>query len=130
MRNLGKRIKRSVKKPILREVSRIYTASSLEQAEMRAQRFEKRWNKCEPNAVRIFMKKLEGTLTFYKFGWDKGVTKEQRQALWQSISSTNILERCIEEDERRIKVMRCFRNNESCDRTFYAIAERFNKKYR
>lgn len=127
LRNLSKRVKRSVRKPVLREASRIYTARSLEQAEARAQRFEQRWSKCEPNAVRVFMKGIEPTLTFYRFGWDKDISKEERQNLWKSISSTNILERFIQEDVRRIRTMRCFRNNESCDRTFYALAEQFNK---
>jgi transposase-like protein len=81
----------------------------------------------EPEGIRIFMKGLEPTLTYYQFGWDKGFAKEDRQALWKIISNTNILERNIEEDVRRIKPMRSFRNNDSCDRIFYAVAEEFNK---
>jgi putative transposase len=128
LRNLAKRVKKSVRKPLLREASRIYQATSLEQAEARARRFEDRWKVCEPTGVQVFMKGIEPTLTFYQFGWDQGVTKQERLALWQSISSTNILERNIEEDVRRIKPMRCFRNNDSCDRTFYALANRFNQQ--
>jgi putative transposase len=127
MRNLAKRVKKSVRKPMMREASRIYKAASLEQAEARARRFGERWGKCEPNAVRIFISGIEPTLTYYKFGWDKDISKEQRAALWQSISSTNILERNIQEDVRRIISMRCFTNDDCCDRTFYAIADRFNK---
>lgn len=126
MRNLGKRVKRKNKGKILKDAAKIYKAKSLEQAELRAKKFELTWKDQEAEGVRVFMKGLDPTLTFYKFGWDKGFTKEDRQALWRVISNTNILERNIEEDVRRIKPMRSFRNNDSCDRVFYAIAKEFN----
>jgi putative transposase len=126
MRNLAKRVKRKNKGSILEDAAKIYKAKSLEQAEARAGKFESRWKYKESEGVRIFMKGIEPTLTFYKFGWDKEFTKDDRQALWRVISNTNILERNIEEDVRRIKPMRSFRNDESCDRVFYAIAKEFN----
>jgi transposase-like protein len=127
MRNLGKRVKRKNKSKILKDAAKIYKAKSLEHAESRANKFEEKWKHKEKEAVRIFMKGLEATLTFYKFGWDNGFTKEDREALWRVISNTNILERNIEEDVRRIKTMRSFRNDDSCDRIFYAIAKESNK---
>ena len=127
MRNLGKRVKRKNKGKILKEAAKIYTANSFEQAEARANKFELNWKHKESEGVRIFMKGLYPTLTFYKFGWDKDFTKKDRQTLWRTISNTNILERNIEEDVRRIKPMRSFRNDDSCDRIFYAIANEFNK---
>jgi len=127
IRNLAKRSKRINKGKISKEAAKIYKARTKEQAELRAVKFEAKWKIKEPKAVRIFMKGLEPTLTFYDFGWDKEYTKEDRQALWQVISNTNYLERNIEEDVRRIKPMRCFRNNDSCDRVFYAKALEFNK---
>lgn len=127
LRNLAKRVRKINRRRILRETSRIYKANSLEHAEARAVRFEVKWKEKEPEGVRIFMKGLEPTLTFYKYGWNKEYTKEERQQLWDTISNTNILERQIEEDVRRIKPMRSFRNDDSCDRVFYAIAEEFNK---
>jgi transposase-like protein len=126
MRNLCKRVKRKNKGKILKEAAKIYTAKSLEQAQAKAQAFEKKWKYEEPKGVKIFMKGLEGTLTYYQCGWEKGMTKKSRQELWKVISNTNILERNIEEDVRRIRQMRCFRNDESCDRIFYAIAKEFN----
>jgi putative transposase len=126
LRNLGKRVQRKNKGKILKEAAKIYTARNLELGEARARSFEAKWKYKEPKAVGIFMKGLEPTLTFYKFGWDKGYTKAGRQALWKVISNTNILERNIEEDVRRTRQMRCFRNDESCDRVFYAIAKEFN----
>jgi putative transposase len=127
MRNLGKRVKRKNKGKILKDAAKIYKANSLEQAESRANKFESEWKSKESDGVRIFMKGLEPTLTFYKFGWDKEFTKKDRQALWKVISNTNILERNIEEDVRRIKPMRSFRNDDSCDRIFYATAKEFNQ---
>ena len=126
MRNLGKRVKRKNKGHILKDAAKIYRAKSLEQAEQRAQSFEMKWKYKEPEGIRIFMKGIDPTLTFYKFGWDKGFTKADREALWKVISNTNILERNIEEDVRRIKPMRSFNNDKSCDRVFYAIAKEFN----
>lgn len=125
--NLAKSVKKTNRRKIIREASKIYKSNSLEHAEVRAIRFENKWKDKEKEGVRIFMKGLEPTLTFYKFGWDKRYTKEDRQQLWNTISNTNILERQIEEDVRRIKPMRSFRNDDSCDRIFYAIAEEFNK---
>jgi transposase-like protein len=126
MRNLGKRVKRKNKGKILKDAAKIYKARSLEQAELRAKKFEMAWKRREPEGIRIFMKGIEPTLTFYKFGWDKGFKTVDRQALWKVISNTNILERNIEEDVRRIKPMRSLRNDDSCDRIFYAIAKEFN----
>lgn len=127
IRNLAKRSKRVNKAKISKEAAKIYKARTKEQAELRAVKFEEKWISKESEAVRVFIKGLEPTLTFYDFGWDKGYTKEERQALWKVISNTNYLERNIEEDVRRIKSMRCFRNNDSCDRVFYAIAKEFNE---
>lgn len=127
MRNLGKRVKRKNKGKILKDAAKIYTAKSIEQAEVKAQAFEKKWKNKEPKGVKVFMKGLEGTLSYYQCGHEKGMTKETRQELWKVISNTNILERNIEEDVRRIRQMRCFRNDESCDRIFYAIAKEFNE---
>lgn len=127
MRNLAKRVKRKNKGKVLKDAANIYKAKSLEQAEARADKFESKWKGKEPKGVRIFMKGIEPTLTFYKFGWEKEFTKGDRQALWRVISNTNILERNIEEDVRRIRPIRSFRNDNSCDRIFYAIANEFNK---
>jgi putative transposase len=127
MRNLGKRVKRKNKGRILKDAAKIYKAKSLEHAEGRANKFELKWKDKEPHGVKVFMKGLGPTLTFYKFGWDKEFSREKRQALWRVISNTNILERNIEEDVRRIKPMRSFRNDDSCDRIFYATAKEFNK---
>jgi|YelNatPaOPRAMG01_1025707.scaffolds.fasta_scaffold95231_1 putative transposase len=126
MRNLGKRVKRKNKGDILKDAAKIYKAKSLEHAELRAKKFELKWKDKEPEGIRIFMQGLDPTLAFYKFGWDKDFTKEDRQALWKVISNTNILERNIEEDVRRIRPMRSFRNDNSCDRIFYATAKEFN----
>ena len=54
MRNLGKRVKRKNKGKILKAAAKIYTAKSLEHAELRAKRFEAKWKDKEPEGVRIF----------------------------------------------------------------------------
>jgi len=123
LRNLAKRVNRSTRKKLLIEASRIYEAPHLEAAQARAQRFEKRWKYCEPQAVRTFIKNLDPTLNFYRLAWEKGRSKESRMELWRSLKSTNVLERYIEEIERRIRPMRCFRNEPSCERAIFGIIQ-------
>lgn len=129
-RNLAKRVKKSVRRKIMREAVKIYEAPHLEVAQARAQRFQKRWKHCEPHGVRIFMKNLDPTLTFYKLGWEKGRSKTSRLELWRSLKSTNVLERYNEEIERRIRTMRCFRNDQSCERVLYGIIQTQDLKQR
>jgi transposase-like protein len=128
LRNLAKRVRKIHRRKLLREAARIYKAPHAEAARTRARTFWKNWIHKEPKGVRIFMKGLEATLNFYKLGWEKNRSREERIALWKSLMSTNPLERYFEEIRRRIRPMRAFRNDSSCERIFYALIEHDNQQ--
>jgi len=106
MRNLSKRLKnRYIRSKIMREVSRIYYAKTKEEAYRKIRQLESRWKVCEPNAIRLFVKNIESSLVYF------GFPKED----WDTIKSTNLLERHLEEWRRRMIPMRCFTNPLSCE---------------
>jgi len=118
MRNLSNRIKNKVVRGrITREAWRIYYAENRHQAYKKIQKLEKRWKYCEPNAIRLFLKDIEKSLTYFDF------PKQD----WDRIKSTNLLERQIEEWKRRLIPMRCFKNPNSCDRILYGIISEQNQ---
>ncbi len=127
MRNVSKRVRKRNRKQFMKEAAKVYTARNLEQAEMKVEKFGQKWRKEEPDGVKAFLRDIESTLTFYRIGWEKGYGQKDRQDIGRVISSTNVLERQIEEDVRRIRSIRSFRNNESCHRIFYALSIMFNK---
>jgi len=112
MRNLRNRIKnRQVRRRMMREAWRIYYAESRQESYRKMQQLEKRWKYCEPMAIRLFLRDIEKSLTYFDF------PKEH----WDRIKSTNVLERKIEEWKRRLIPMRCLANPASCDRILYGI---------
>ena len=114
MRNLSNRVKNKlVKRKIMKEAWQIYYADNRGKAYSKIRVFEKRWKYCEPNAIRLFLKDIEHSLTYFDF------PKED----WGRIKSTNPLERQIEEWKRRLIPMRCFKNTNSCDRILYGIIQ-------
>ena len=46
--------------------------------------------------------------------------------LWRKLRTTNIIERCFVEVQRRTRPMVCFVNVQSVDRIIYSIFHRFN----
>jgi len=114
LRNVSKRIKHKVKnrKKIMRDASRIYKCSSRREALTRFSRFCNKWKDIEPTAVKNLKKDFADTLSFYDYMDDKRL-----------ISTTNHLERYLEEIRRRIKVQGYFKNARSVDYWVYGIIQ-------
>lgn len=114
LRNVSKRIKHKVKnrKDMMKEASLIYKASSRREALTRFSKFCKRWKDKEPTAVRNLKQDFADTLAFYDYLDDKRL-----------ISTTNHLERYLEEIRRRIKVQGYFKNPRSVDYWVYGIIQ-------
>lgn len=95
LRNLSKNIKHKKKnrKKIMPQASMIYRAKTKRQAIKRFDKFCKKWQKIEPYAVGCFKKHFYETLSFYDFADDRSF-----------ISTTNHLERDLEEVRIRIKI--------------------------
>jgi putative transposase len=114
LRNVSKRVRNKVKnrKDLMKDASCIYKASSRREALTRFTAFCKKWKDIEPSAVRNLKQDFANTLTFYDYLNDKRL-----------ISTTNHLERYLEEIRRRIKVQGYFKNPRSVDYWVYGIIQ-------
>ena len=117
LRNVGHNIRaRHVRAKVLRQAKTVYTAKNRQQAIDRAKALAKKWEHCEPMAIRRFMRRLDDTLNFMDFP----------QELWFMLKSTNHLERYFREWRRRLKSMGALPNPASCDRILFALVQQYN----
>jgi transposase-like protein len=117
LRNVGQNIRaRHVRVKVLRQAKMVYRARGRQQALDRARILANTWGKCEPKAIRNFIRTLDATLTFMDFP----------DELWPLLKSTNHLERHFREWRRRLKSMGCLPNPASCDRILYALVKEYN----
>src|SRR3989338_4538020 len=95
LRNLAKHIRYKVRhrRPMMRQASEIYKAENRRQAVIKFEQFCRRWQEPEPYAVKCFRDGFMDTLNYFDYSDDKHL-----------ISSTNHLERDLEEVRRRIKI--------------------------
>lgn len=114
LRNVSKRIKHKVKnrKALIRDASQIYKAESRREALTRFNRFYKKWKDVEKTAANNLKRDFATTLTFFDYMDDKNL-----------ISTTNHIERYLEEIRRRIKVQGYFKNPRSVDCWVYGIIQ-------
>ena len=119
LRNLSKNIRHKTKnrKKIMPQASRIYKAKTKKQAIKRFNRFCQKWQDIEPQAIRCFKKDFYDTLSFYDFADDKNF-----------ISTTNHLERDLEEVRRRIKIQGYFKSEKSLNLWIYGIISQFREE--
>jgi transposase-like protein len=118
LRNLLQNIRHKIKhRPkMARQASRIYKAPSRHEAIRRFRVFVNRWQRLEPRAVKCFQDEFYQTLNFYDF------PKEIRSA----ISTTNHLERFLEEIRRRIKIQGYFKNERSLNLWIFGLIKHIN----
>jgi putative transposase len=109
LQNIRYKFKHRVK--LMRQASNIYKAASRQDAIKRFRLFVKRWKNKEPRAVKCFRDEFYNTLNFYDF------PKEVRSA----ISTTNHLERFLEEIRRRIKIQGYFKNERSLNLWIFGL---------
>lgn len=119
LRNLSKNIRYKTKnrRKIMSQAGYIYKANSKRQAIERFKRFCQRWQDIEPRAVRCFKKDFYDTLIYYDFQDDKNF-----------ISTTNHLERDLEEVRRRIKIQGYFKSEKSLNLWTYGIITQFREE--
>jgi len=118
LRNLLQNIQHKVKhrSKMARQASNIYRAASRQKAIKRFRVFVNRWNNLEPKAVKCFQGEFYNTLNFYDF------PKEIRS----KISTTNHLERFLEEIRRRIKIQGYFKNERSLNLWIFGLIKHIN----
>ncbi len=109
---------RHVRAKVLRQAKMVYRARDKQQALNRAKALAKKWSRCEPKAIRRFMRRLDATLTYMDFPTE----------LWFMLKSTNHLERYLREWRRRLRSMGALQNSASCDRILYALVQEYNSQ--
>lgn len=117
LRNVAHNIgARHVRAKVLRQAKMVYRARNRQEAVDRARMLVWKWGKCEPRAIRRFMRRLDLTLTYMDFPSE----------LWSMLKSTNHLERYLREWRRRLKSMGALPNPSSCDRILFALVKEYN----
>lgn len=121
LRNLAGNIRQKIKhrRKMMAEASRIYKSMSRRQAIKRFNRFCDKWRNIEPRAIRCFEKDFYDTVVYYDFFEDKNF-----------ISTTNHLERDLEEVRRRIKIQGYFKSEQSLNLWVYGIISQFREEQR
>ena len=116
LRNLSKNIrhKQRHRKRMMGQATEIYKASSKIEAIKRFNRFCLEWQGVEPYAVKCFQEDFYETLAYFDFQDDKNL-----------ISTTNHLERDLEEVRRRIKIQGYFKSERSLNLWVYGIISLF-----
>ena len=95
---------------MMRQVRAIYDSRNRQQAIERFDKFCACWQEYEPYAIKCFRDGFLETLHYFEFGDDKNM-----------ISSTNHLERDLEEVRRRIKIQGYFKSSRSANLWVYGI---------
>jgi len=118
LRNLMQNIKYKFKHraKLMRQASNIYKAASRQEAIKRFRVLVNQWKNLEPRAIKCFQGEFYNTLNFYDF------PKEIRSA----ISTTNHLERFLEEIRRRIKIQGYFKNERSVNLWVFGLIKHIN----
>ncbi len=119
IRNLSKHIRHKIKhrRKMMRQVREIYTSKNKHQAIKRFNRFYMQWQQLEPYALKCFKDGFLDTLHYFEFSDDKNL-----------ISSTNHLERDLEEIRRRIKIQGYFKSDRSVNLWVYGIISLFRQE--
>ena len=104
---------------MMAQASRIYKSESRRQAIKRFKRFCDKWRNLEPKAIRCLEKDFYDTIVYYDFFEDKNF-----------ISTTNHIERDLEEVLRRIKVQGYFKSEQSLNLWIYGVVSQFREEQR
>ena len=102
---------------MMRQVKLVYDSKTRRQAIERFEKFCVRWRDIEPYAVKCFKDGFSETLHYFEFAEDKNF-----------ISSTNHLERDLQEIRRRIKIQGYFKTNRSANLWVYGIISQFRQE--
>jgi len=121
LRNLSGNIQYKAKhrRKMMAQASGIYRSGSRRQAIKRFNRFRDKWRSLEPKAIRCLEKDFYDTIVYYDFFEDKNF-----------ISTTNHIERDLEEVRRRIKIQGYFKSEQSLNLWVYGIISQFREEQR
>jgi putative transposase len=119
LRNVAGYLHRAHERTCLAGARRIYLAANRREALQAWKQWEATWQGREPEAVACLARDLEALLTFLK------CPPEHRRI----VRTTNYIERLIRELRRRTRPMGAFAHKTSCERLFYGVIRRLNKRW-
>jgi putative transposase len=119
LRNVMAKLPVKYREACLTDLRSVYTQTTQTAARERYKVWVKRWEDTVPAAVECVRKDIDELLTFLK----------EPAALWQTLRTTNAIERVFREVRRRTRPMSCFNNSPSCDRIIYAVFCFQNEKW-
>lgn len=118
-RNMIGRLKhRHNRREICGDISAIFKADSHREAVKLLFEFQRKWQTKESQAVRLFLRDIDISLTFYS----------QPKEKWKQLASNNFIERQIREVKRRVKLIDSFRDEKSCERIIFTQVLLLNEK--
>jgi putative transposase len=103
-RNVLAKVPQKLKQPMADDMRSIFYASNKAKALEFASRFNERWQKEIPSAVKCLQNSLDSCLTFFDFPKDE----------WISLRTSNAIERLNKEFKRRIKPMEIVAGENAC----------------
>jgi putative transposase len=117
LRNVSSKLRKRDQEACLAGAKEIYKARNRREALKRFREWAQKWRGDYEKAVACIEDNLDELLAFFDFPKDH----------WRKIRTTNVIERFFEEIRRRVRSMRCFTNDASCERIIFAIASRQNR---
>jgi putative transposase len=120
LRNVMTKLPVKQRDACLGELRTVYTQATQAAARERYKVWAERWKDRVPAAVECVRKDIDELLTFLN----------EPPALWQTLRTTNAIERVFREVRRRTRPMTSFNNDASCDRIIYAVFCFHNEKWR
>jgi len=120
LRNVANKIPKKLQSACMVEASKIYRASSKEEALRELKHWSKVWGGIVPEAVHCLEEDFEELTEFFQCP----------EFLWKSLRTTNVIERVFREVRRRTRPISCFQNRDSVERIIFAIFHRQNNLWK
>lgn len=120
LRNISNKLPQNALDEVMHKIRTVYYQTDKEIAMMYATKVIEEYASQYPSAIKCFQEDLDNCLTYMDF--PSGHHKY--------IRTTNLLERCFEEQKRRTKVIPRFLDETSCLKLIYATLIRVSEKWR
>lgn len=119
MRNTFPKIRAKDKTEFLGDLKKVYNAPCYEEAMRQFYAVELKWSKQYPRELASWRADLPVLLTFYKFPKD----------IWQSIYTTNAIERTVKEIRKRLYPMNSVPNVDAAEKITYLVVTDYNDRW-
>lgn len=119
LRNMAAKLPRKHQEECLKEVKKIYQASTQREGVHIFQNWAARWQKTAPRAVACLKVDMEEMLNFMNCPVEHRI----------KIRTTNAIERAFREIRRRTRPMSCFQNTQSVERIIFGVINHLNETW-